>query len=105
MPTSGLSPSAGVVLGSWFVFTAFGVAGLVLFARRRVGAAAACLAAYSVSGLVGFGHYTVPGATGMPWWRQAHIVADIACGVAVLGFAFWSARRLRPQSDEVSVAR
>ncbi len=102
VPTSGPSPSAGVVLGSWFVFTAFGLAGLAYFTRGRVLAAAACLGVYSISGLVGLAHYSVPGATGMPWWRQAHIAADIACGVAVLGFAFWSVRRLRSQSDEVS---
>jgi uncharacterized iron-regulated membrane protein len=28
----------------------------------------------------------------MPWWRQAHIVADITCGIAVLAFAFTTVR-------------
>ncbi len=83
-------PSRALVGSSWFVFTAFGVAGLVLFLRRRVVPAATCLTAYSVSGLVGLGHYTVPGATGMVWWRQAHVVADIVLGVLVLAFALWS---------------
>jgi hypothetical protein len=31
----------------------------------------------------------------MPWWRHAHIVADIACGFAVLAFAAWAVRRSR----------
>lgn len=91
------APSRTLVGASWFVFTAFGVAAVVLHLRGRVVAAAACLTAYAVSGLVGIGHYTVPGATAMPWWRQAHVVADIVLGAAVLGFALWSvATRDRP---------
>lgn len=95
VPTSGPAPSATVIAVAWFVFTAFGAAGLVLFARHRVAPALACLAVYSVSGLIGLGHYTVPGATDMPWWRQLHVVLDIGCGVAVLAFAVWVLRRER----------
>lgn len=92
------APSATVVGVSWFVFTAFGVAGLVLWFRRRITLAAIALTAYSVSGLVGFAHYAVPGAFHMVWWRQAHVVADICCGAAILAFAVWSAWH----SDELS---
>lgn len=99
VPTSGPAPSATVIAVSWFVLTAFGVAGFVLFARGRVCAAALSLAVYSTSGLVGIGHYTVAGATDMPWWRQAHVVADIACGVAILVFAVWTVRRQRLSSS------
>jgi hypothetical protein len=60
-----------------------------------VTAAAICLAVYSGSGLVGFGHYTVEGATAMPAWRQAHIVADILCGLAMITLALWLVRRER----------
>jgi len=74
----------------------FGAAGLLLFSRRRIPAAVACLAVYAISGLVGLGHYTVAGPTDMPWWRQLHVTADIACGVAVLAFAVWALRRHRP---------
>jgi hypothetical protein len=88
--TSGLNPSRTVVAVSWFAFTAFGVAGLLLFARGRPRAAGACLALYALSGLVGLGHYTIPGATDMPLWRQTHVVADILCGIAILAFAVWS---------------
>jgi hypothetical protein len=91
-PTSGPAPSQGVVGASWFVFTAFAAAGYWLYRDGRRRAAALCLAVYSGSGLVGFGHYTVDGATSMPWWRQAHIVADILCGIAVLAFAFAATR-------------
>ena len=98
-PDGGPSPSRGTIAISWFAFTAFALAGAVLLRRGHALAAAACLAAYSGSGLVGIGHYAVEGATGMPWWRQAHIVADILCGAAVLAIALWLARR-RPRSAD-----
>lgn len=90
---SGPNPSPSVILAAWFVFTAFGIAGYLLFRRDRMRAAAACLAVYSVSGLIGFGHYAVPGVGHLAWWRHAHILADVACGVAVLAFAVWLWRR------------
>ena len=89
------NPSAQVVGGAWFVFTAFGALGLWWFVRGRITAAAVAIAVYSGSGLVGFAHYAVPGATDMAWWRQTHIVADIICGVLLFGFALWSVVALR----------
>ena len=68
-----VSPSQTVVAAGWFIFTAFGVLGVWLFIRGRIAAAAVAIAVYSGSGLVGFGHYAVPGATDMVWWRQAHV--------------------------------
>jgi hypothetical protein len=29
----------------------------------------------------------------MPWWRQTHVVVDILCGFAVLGFSVWAVQR------------
>jgi hypothetical protein len=84
------APSAAVIAVAWFVFTAFGAAGLVLFLRGRLVPAVVCLALYSGSGLIGIGHYTVAGALDMPWWRQAHVLADIALGLALLSFALWA---------------
>jgi hypothetical protein len=95
-PESGPAPSRDLIAVSWFAFTAFALAGYLLLRRGRLVAAAVCLAVYSGSGLVGLGHYTVEGATGMPAWRQAHIVADIACGAAVLALALWLVRRPNP---------
>lgn len=92
------TPSAAEIGGSWFVFTAFGVLGLVLWFRRRITLSAIALVVYSLSGLVGFANYAVPGAFHMVWWRQAHVIADICCGAAVLAFALWSAWH----SDELS---
>lgn len=92
-PDSGPAPSQAVVGISWFVYAALAAAGYLLFTRGRVRAAAVCLALYSTSGLIGVGHFTVEGAFDMPLWRQAHIVADIAGGIAILAFCLWVVRR------------
>lgn len=84
------APSAPVIAVSWFVFTAAGLLGIGLFLRSRIVPAAAALAVYSFSGLVGLGHYLVPDAMAMPLWRHAHVIADVICGVLILGFAVWS---------------
>ena len=89
------NPSAALVLGAWFAFTAAGLAGYLLFRRTPSNLALILLAAYSGSGLVGIGHYVVPGATSMPWWRQAHVCLDITSGIAVFSFAIWAARARR----------
>ncbi|GAA4080048.1 hypothetical protein ACFFOS_07860 [Nocardioides kongjuensis] len=86
------APSATLVAVGWFVFTALGAVGLLLWFRRHITTSAVFLTGYSVSGLIGIAHYTVPGATDMVWWRQAHVLADIVCGAAVLGFALWAAK-------------
>lgn len=88
-------PTKTVVGIAWFVFTAAGLAGYVLYRRGRIRLASALLAFYSVSGLIGIGHYTVDGMTDAVWWRQAHVVADILLGIAVLAFAIWSVREDR----------
>ncbi|MEG9226286.1 hypothetical protein [Aeromicrobium sp. Sec7.5] len=81
------TPSDTVVGLAWFVFTAFGAWGVWNLVRGRVVPAVVGLAVYSVSGLIGIGHYTVPGALDMPLWRQAHVVADIVLGVTILVLA------------------
>lgn len=86
------NPSQALIGVSWFVFTAIGLAGYLLFRRHASDASLLLLALYSGSGLVGIGHYTVAGGFAMPWWRQAHVVIDIACGLAVLGFVVWVVR-------------
>jgi hypothetical protein len=99
--------SAALVLGAWFAFTAAGLAGYLLFRRSPSNGALMLLAAYSGSGLIGIGHYLVPGATSMPWWRQAHVCFDIASGIAMFSFAMWAARTrrhkaVRPRAGKVA---
>ncbi|MFL5845816.1 MAG: hypothetical protein ACJ762_14105 [Solirubrobacteraceae bacterium] len=85
-------PSRALVGASWFAFTAAGVVGYILFRRGPSTLALSLLAVYSGSGLVGFGHYTVPGAFDMPALRQAHVIADILLGLGMFGFVIWAAR-------------
>ena len=85
-------PSRWLVGASWFAFTAAGIAGYVLFRREPSTLALSLLAVYSGSGLVGFGHYTVPGAFDMPALRQAHVIADILLGLGMFAFVVWAAR-------------
>ena len=99
------APSATVIGVAWFVFTAFGLLALWLWFRGRITAAAVALTGYSVSGLIGFGHYTVPGATDMVWWRQTHVVVDIGCGIAILGFALWAALKLPPSTRDAEIPK
>jgi hypothetical protein len=87
--------SAALVIGAWFAFTAAGLAGYLLFRRRPSDLGLLLLAAYSGSGLIGIGHYLVPGATSMPWWRQAHVCLDIASGIAMFSFVIWALRARR----------
>jgi len=90
------NPSQGLIGGAWFFFTAFALAGLALLRAGRRTAAGVCLAVYSGSGLVGIGHYAVGGTSVFPWWRHAHVIADIALGFAVLACALWLVRAERP---------
>jgi hypothetical protein len=87
---NGPEPSAGVVLGAWFVLTPFGLAGYWLYMRGQIRTGALLLIVYSTSGLVGIGHYTVAGMTDEPAWRQAHVVADVLLGASLFAFALWS---------------
>jgi len=80
-------PAAGVVICSWFIFTTYGLLALWIARKGHVRLAALPLAVYSLSGLIGIGHYAVPGATSMIWWRQLHVCADIACGLLLLVLA------------------
>lgn len=81
------APNDTVIAVAWFVFTAIGAWGVVSLLRRRVLPAVVGLAVYSISGLIGIGHYTVPGAGDMPWWRHAHVVTDIVLGLTILVLA------------------
>ncbi len=69
---------------SWVLFTAAAVAGYVLLRRGVRTAAAALLAVYSASGLVGLLHYTVAPPAAFDWFQNTFIVADVLLGVAVL---------------------
>jgi hypothetical protein len=94
-PNGGPAPeiTADAIWIAWVVFTAFGVAGYVAYRRGELRKGAALFAVYSLSGLIGLGHYTAPGMSELAWWRHVHVWVDVLCGAAVLAFAVWSTRR------------
>ena len=96
-PQGGSGPdiSQDAIWIAWVIFTAFGVAGYLLYRRGEIRLGSALLAVYSISGLIGIGHYTASGMSELAWWRHVHIWVDILCGVAVLTFAIWSVRQAR----------
>jgi hypothetical protein len=96
-PNDGVGPSieAHTVWIAWIVFTVFGVAGYLVYRRGEIRLGSALLAVYSISGLIGIGHYTASGMSELAWWRHVHIWTDILCGIAVLTFAIWSVRQTR----------
>ena len=91
----GPTTTAATIWIAWVVLTAFGLAGYLLYRSGRIRLASGLLAVYSLSGLIGIGHYSAAGMSELAWWRHAHIGADIACGIAVLAFAVWSVQRTR----------
>jgi hypothetical protein len=78
---------------SWVLFTAFGALGYVLFRRNRWWAAAACLAVYSISGLISPLHYLYGSLSEFDVAQHVFILTDGIAGLAVLGFAVSLLRR------------
>ena len=103
-PNDGVGPSitADSIWIAWIIFTAFGVAGYLLYRRGEIRLGSALLAVYSISGLIGIGHYTASGMSELAWWRHVHIALDFLCGVAVLTFAIWSVRQSRASTSVVA---
>ena len=92
--TSIPNPEGWFVALMWFPFTAAGLLGFLRFSRGGASATALlALAFYSGSGLIGSVHYLGAGAAEMPWWRHAHIVADVLSGVAIFAFSLREARQ------------
>ena len=88
---TGPQPTQDSIWIAWILFTAAGVAGYVLYTRRRrLVLASLLIAYYSLSGLISLGHYTAPGMSRLAWWRHVFIWVDIALGAAILAFALWS---------------
>jgi hypothetical protein len=94
-PQGDIEISDDTVWIAWIAFTAFGLAGYLLYRRGRTIAVATCLAIYSVSGLISIGHYTAPGMSELAAWRHVSIAIDGILGAAILAFAYWSVREER----------
>jgi hypothetical protein len=89
--------TGAVVLVSWPLLTAFGVAGYVLYRRGWFGAANACLLVYAYTGLSSLGHF-LSGSPGEFTTRGlVSVLIDGVAGSAVLAVTVWSILARRPQ--------
>jgi hypothetical protein len=93
--------SRAVVLVAWPLLTAFGVAGYLLYRRRRFAAAHACLLAYSYTGLSSLGHFLSGSPDEFTTRGLVSVLIDGVAGSAVLAVTVWSILALRRRSREV----
>lgn len=78
------------IIIAWPLLTAVGLVGYWLYAHRSYGRAHACLAIYSITGLVTLGHF-LQGSPDIAAVWYATIFSDALLGLAVLAFVAWSA--------------
>lgn len=81
-PSTPVTPT--LVVGSWVVFTAVAIYGYDRYRRGRYRTASVAFACYSLSGLIGLGHYRDAPPSRFDAVQNTLIVTDVALGVAVL---------------------
>jgi hypothetical protein len=79
------------VLVTWPLLTAIGLWGYLQYLRGQHRSSHLALAAYSLVGLLTLGHF-ISGNPDIPPFFYATIYTDVAAGLAVLCFVWWSAR-------------
>jgi hypothetical protein len=95
-PREGLIPeNPGLVPVAWALFTILGIAAYREYRRAPSLRAHLMLAGFSLSGITTFLHLLYEG-NDFAAWQWASVLADGVLGSAVLGFALWSAARVRP---------
>ncbi len=72
---------------SWVLFTAAGVAGYRFLTRGNRGMGGSLLGVYSVSGLIGIGHYTTVPPGDFSAFQNTFIALDFLAGLAVFVMA------------------
>ena len=87
--------TGAVVLVSWPLFTALGIAAYALYRRGRLGLANAFLIAYAYTGLSSLGHFLSGSPDEFTTRGLVSILLDGAAGSAVLAVALWSIIALR----------
>jgi hypothetical protein len=96
--------SGAVVLVSWPLFTALGIAGYLLYRRGCFAEAHAFLIAYSYTGLSSLGHFLSGSPDEFTIRGLVSILIDGVAGTAVLAVALWSIIALR-RGSKVEVAQ
>jgi hypothetical protein len=79
-----------VVAGAWFLYTAVGVAGYVLYRRERWRAAHACLLIYGYLVISSLGHFFYGAPSELTPRAVVSVFVDVAAGSAVIAIAIWS---------------
>lgn len=72
---------------SWVLFTAAGIAGYRLLKKGNRGTGGSLLGVYSVSGLIGIGHYTTVSPGDFSAFQNTFIALDFLAGLAVFVMA------------------
>jgi hypothetical protein len=87
-----------VVVAAWLVYTAVGLAGLLLYERGRFRAAHACLIVYGYLVLSSLGHFLYGPPGELTTRALVSVLLDAAAGAVVIAVAVWSilARRRQP---------
>jgi hypothetical protein len=97
-PSTGPAGNPALVPVVWALFAALGYRA---YARGPSVRAHVLLAVFSVAGISTFGHLFYEGNS-FTAWQWASVLADGVLGLAVLGFALWSAARVRPAAPAAS---
>ncbi|HEX8054857.1 MAG TPA: hypothetical protein VF517_17865 [Thermoleophilaceae bacterium] len=90
-----VAENPGLVPVAWVLFTVLGIAAYREYRRAPSLRAHLMLAGYSLAGITTFAHLLYEG-NDFAAWQWASVLADGITGSAVLGFALWSAARVRP---------
>jgi hypothetical protein len=79
-----------VVAGAWVLYTAVGVAGLVLYGRERLRAAHSCLLIYGYLVISSLGHFLYGSPAELTTRGVISVFVDVAAGSVVIGLTLWS---------------
>jgi len=77
----------GMIPLSWVLFTAAGVAGYRALKQGNRGLGGSLLGAFSVSGLIGLGHFTTVSPSDFDWFQNTFIALDFLAGLSVFVLA------------------
>jgi hypothetical protein len=91
--------TGAVVLISWPIYTAFGIAAYLLYRRQRYQLAGWLLLAYSYTGISSLGHFLSGSADEFTTRGLISVMIDAAAGFAVLGVAIWAILAHRRESS------
>lgn len=78
------------VVRSWFIWTAFGIAGYWLYKNQRFWLAYICLLVYATCGMSSLAHYFYGALHEFTPKMHLLILTDGLTGVLILGFVLWS---------------